>query len=69
MRGAAMWFGDGAIELPAHRNLDSITLVLRAGGTTSPASFASPTQRKGSTQHELRLDNDEGSVDILKRAF
>lgn len=59
----AMRFGKGAVEIPAYRNLDSITLVLRnADGTLVPTRIAPD----GPKSNE---DMDDGDLEDLERSF
>lgn len=56
-------FGKGAVEIPAHRNLDSITLVLRAADGTLLPTRMSPDAPKS------KDDGDDLEMDKLERAF
>ena len=56
-------FGKGAVDIPAHRNLDGLTLVVRAGDGTLVPTRISPEDPKS------KDDADDAVMSALERAF
>jgi len=63
VRLVSLRFGKGAVEIPAHRNLDGITLVLKeTSGKLVPT-------RIGPNAPRTNEDVDDDDIDVLEKAF
>jgi hypothetical protein len=76
LRHVALRLGDGAVEVPAHRNLDGITLVVRdRNGVVKPmrlphfdATAAAPVRHDVDDDDEDRDDDDDDDKHSGKHA-